>query len=128
MTNSTWPFWTTVPSAKLTDEIYPETRGRMSTWLTASNRPEKVSESVTVREMTRATVTCGAGGGTAACWADASPAQPESVRTVANAAAASGASEAKAIERLRTMETPLDFPDRRNRALRFDDVGRQFWC
>ncbi len=91
---------------KFTDEMYPETRGRMSTWLTDSNRPENVSESVTVRETTRATVTCGAGGGTAACWAAASPEQPDKVRTTASAAAVSGANEAKTIERLRTIEAP----------------------
>lgn len=84
--------------------MYPETRGRMSTWLTAANRPENVSESVTVRAMTRATVTCGAGGGTAAWRACASLEQPDSVRAADNTAA--GASEAKAMDRMCTMQTP----------------------
>ncbi len=109
MTNSTWPFWTTVPSTKLTDEMYPETLGRMSTWSTALNRPLNVSESVTVFEMTRATVTCGAGGGAAACAAAASPEQPDSVRTARGGGG--GASEAKAMDRVRTMETPWVFPN-----------------
>src|SRR6185437_8552120 len=107
MTNSTWPLWTTVPSTKLMDEMYPDTRGRTSTWSTALKRPLNVSESVTVREMTRATVTWGAGGGTAACWAAASRAQPDTVRAATTAAAAS---ETKAMDRLRTMRLPICVP------------------
>jgi hypothetical protein len=78
----------------------------MSTWSTALKRPLNVSESVTVFEMTRATVTSGAGGGAGARAAAASRAQPDSVRT---AAAAAAANEAKAMDRMRTMETPWDF-------------------
>src|SRR6185437_1675340 len=107
MTNSTWPLCTTLPSTKLTDEMYPETRGRISTWSTALKRPLKVSESVTVREMTRATVTCGAGGGAAACWAAASEEQPDTVTTATAAAAASEMSESKAKDRLRTIGSPV---------------------
>src|SRR5487761_53033 len=110
MTNSTWPFWTTVPSTKLTDEMYPDTRGRTSTWSTALKRPLNVSESVTDCEMTCATVTCGAGGGAAACWAAASPAQPDSVRTAATATAANGTSEAKTKDRLPTLRLPWISP------------------
>jgi hypothetical protein len=56
--------------------------------------------------MTHAIVTCGAGGAAAACWAEASLEQPDNVRPTARAMAASGASEAKTVERLRTIETP----------------------
>ena len=50
-----------------TDAIRPDTRGRTSTWCTASRRPVNSFHSVTSRASALAAVTGGAGGG--ATWA-----------------------------------------------------------
>ncbi len=74
------PRRTTAPSVKCTDAIRPDTRGRTSTWCTASRRPVNSLHSVTSRATAFAAVTGGAGGG--APWA-AGDAQAARVKEVA---------------------------------------------
>src|SRR5580658_9951436 len=90
MTNSTSPLRTSLPSLKLTDEIYPDTRGRISTRSTASKRPVNSPESVTLREIVVATVTCGTGG---AAWDCAASLREQALSSRAIADAASNGKE-----------------------------------
>ena len=85
MTNSTSPLRTSLPCLKLTEAMYPDTRGRISTRSTASKRPVNSPESVTLREMVVATVTCGTGGAAWDCAASLR-AQALSSRAIADAA------------------------------------------
>src|SRR5580658_3073326 len=61
MTNNTSPLATSRPCTKLTEAMYPETRGRISTRSTASKRPVNSSKSEICRDNTVATETAGAG-------------------------------------------------------------------
>ena len=78
------PGRTTAPSVKCTDASNPDTRGRTSTWCTASRRPVNSFHSVTSRARALAAVTGGAGGGAPWAAGDAQAAK------VTEAAATSG--------------------------------------